>query len=188
MARLLMVTSSYRKNSNSNALGAAVAAGAREKGHEVTIVDIARLTIKACRGCDHCLKPGGKGCVIKDDMAPLYPLVVQTDILIYVSPIYWFNLCGQLKQFIDRCYAVAINPDGSQPGIFSRKKLGAVLVYGDADPFASGCVNAVRSFQDICTYTGAAWSGAVYGSAHGSGEAAADTALLELAKAYGRNL
>ena len=183
-----MVTGSCRKGSNSSALGAAAAAAAREKGHQVTVTDISRLRINPCQGCDRCQQPGGGGCVQSDDMSPLYPLVVRADILIYVSPIYWFNICGQIKQFMDRCYAVSINPDPAGPNPFARKKLGAILVYGDKDPLVSGCVNAVRSFQDICAYTGAAWANALYCSAHACGEVAANAELLGQARIYGGSL
>ncbi len=188
MAKILVVNSSFRKHSNSTELGRHAAEGARSRGHEVTSVDIGRMRIKPCRGCDCCLKPGASGCVVKDDMADLFPLVREANTILFVSPVYWFTMCGQIKQFVDRCYSVAVSPDPAQPSPFASKKLGAVFAYGGEDPFDSGCVNAIRTFQDICTFTGAQWAGALYGAASGPGAVKSNTALLEKAFAYGASL
>ena len=188
MANVLIVNSSYRKNSNSSELGLHVAEGARKKGHEVKVIDIGHLRIEPCRGCTACLQPESKGCVTDDDMQALYPLVREADVIVFASPIYWFNMCGQMKQFIDRCFAVAVAPGLQEPSPFATKKLGAVLVYGAEDPYDSGCVNALRCFQDICTYTGSTWAGAVYGSAFAAGKIRENAALLEKAVTYGESL
>lgn len=186
--RVLVVNGSGRKNSNSRLLGARVAAGAEESGHTVETVDIGGLDIKPCSGCEACIGPEAKGCVVRDDMRDLYPRVVAADVIVLASPIYWFTLPGQIKQFIDRLFAVAVNPgpDGKSP--FAAKKIAAAFTYGDADPMESGCVNAVRALQDICAYTGSAWAGAVYGTAKDQGEIQGSVELLEKAKAFGANL
>ncbi|MDL2314143.1 flavodoxin family protein [Desulfovibrio sp. OttesenSCG-928-C14] len=187
MAKVLIVKSSHRKGSNSSLLAGKVAEGARAAGHEVQVVDISRMRIEPCRGCDACRK-GGKGCVVQDEMQPLYPLVREAEVIIYASPIYWFNMCGQLKQFIDRCYAVAAGAEPGAPSPFASKKLGAVLAFGDDDPYLSGGVNALRSFQDTAAYCGADWAGAVYGAAYDENELAGNAALLEQAFEYGKKL
>lgn len=185
MAKVLIVNSSFRKKSNSSALANQVGEGARGKGHDVSVIDVSRMNIKACMGCDSCLKPGADYCITKDDMYPLYPMIQAADVIIYSSPIYWFNLCGQLKQFIDRSYAVAVPPGHEGPSPFAGKSLGAVLVYGDDDPLGSGCINVIRSFQDICLYTGAQWLGAMHGSAYAQGDAAKNAALMQAAFDFG---
>ncbi len=184
MSAILIVNSSCRKKSNSSLLSSQVAKGAAENGHSVQTVDIGKLHIGPCRGCEACLRPGSNFCAHKDDMNQFYPAVRDADALVFVSPVYWFNLGGQIKQFIDRCFAVAA-PGNASGGSFAGKKIGAVLVYGDSDPFNSGCVNAIRSLQDICTFTGARWMQAVYGSALAAGDIAENAELLERARKYG---
>jgi multimeric flavodoxin WrbA len=127
-------------------------------------------------------------CIQNDDMIPFYPPLEEADVLIFASPVYWFNLCGQIKQFIDRCYALSAKemPDGKS--CFSRKKIGVVLAYEGDDPFDSGGINAIRSIQDMCSYTGATFVGALYGSANNEGEVAGNAALLEKARVYGAAL
>jgi hypothetical protein len=63
-----------------------------------------------------------------------------------------------------------------------------VLAYADADPFVSGAVNALRTFQDAFTYIGAELVGAVYGSAAKAGEIKKNKALMDSAFDLGRKL
>lgn len=189
MAKVLIVNSSPRKNSNSAALSAQIAAGAKAAGHSISNIDAATLDIKPCKGCYACMAPGSKGCVQHDGMYnEAYPLVREADVIIFASPVYWFNLSGQIKIFIDRLLAVAGAKDENGKPLFASKKLGMAMVYGDSDPFNSGCVNAIRSIQDVCNYTGAAWAGAVYGSAMEPGELKNNAALMQEAMEYGKKL
>ncbi|MDL2307354.1 flavodoxin family protein, partial [Desulfovibrio sp. OttesenSCG-928-C06] len=172
MARVLIVNSSFRKNSNSSALGQKVAAGAEKAGHQVKILNIGRMHIEPCRGCGGCTRSGGDFCVLRDDMTALYKDVYEAEVLVYVSPIYWFNLGGQIKQFIDRCFAVAMKPKEEAQGDavpFGKKKLAAVFAYEGDDPFESGAINAIRSLQDTCSYAGATWGGVYYATANAEG-------------------
>jgi len=183
--KALVVLSSPRKGSNSSALALAMAEGLKEKGVQVEEADLARLEIKPCLGCEACHRKDKSGvCVQKDGMQEVYPKVVEADLLLLAAPVYWFNVCAQLKIFLDRCYAVALSPEGS----FSRKTIAAALAYGDVDPLASGAVNAIRSFQDICNYTGARWGSCLYASAMEKNVLAADKELMAKAVEFGRNL
>lgn len=186
MSKVLIINSSCRPKSNSGLLSSYVAQGAKKSGHTVDTIEIGNLKIAPCHGCSACMKPESDFCVIKDAVHQFYQQIVQADALIFCSPIYWFTMGGQLKQFIDRCYAVALSPKLKQP--FANKKIGAVLVYGGSDPLDSGCANAVYSFQDICAYTGAKWLGAIYGSAYLEGEILNNKDLLEKAKDFGKEI
>lgn len=188
MAKVLFITSSWRKHSNSSWLSAQAAEAAQKSGHEVTTTDIARLTIGPCRACMGCRKNKDGRCILKDDMGQFYPMLEEADVIVFTSPVYWFNLCGQIKQFIDRCYALGGKefPDGMN--CFSNKKIGLVLAHEGDDPYDSGGINAIRSIQDTCSYLGATFAGALYGCANDAGEAANNPALLKKAKEYGAAL
>lgn len=188
MSKILIINSSYRKNSNSNILSGKIAEGAQAAGHSVESVDIARLDIKPCRACYACTAPDMDGCVQKDAMTDLYPKVREAEIIILASPVYWFNMGGQLKQFIDRLFAICIKPDEHGKGLLSYKSLGVVMAFEGDDAFDSGAVNALRSFQDIALYTGAKWLGAIYGSANAPGEIKNNAALMESALNFGKAL
>lgn len=188
MPNILVVMSSYRKNSNSSALGEAIMQGAREAGHMVKSIDIASLDIKPCRGCGACTTPAAKGCVQKDDMREAYPLVHEANTIVFVSPIYWFNMSGQTKVFIDRLFAVAVQKDQNGKSALAGKKLAAAFAFEGDDPFDSGCINAIRCLQDICAYTGSPWGGVVYGTANAAGEMKENPAAIAKALEFGKNL
>lgn len=185
--KTLIISTSYRKNSNSRALGLRVAEGAKKAGHEVSFADVGRLDIAPCRGCGACKLPGSNFCVIRDAMHDYYPALRTSDHIILCAPIYFFNMNGQCKNFIDRAYAAINNPEGGG-NYFTGKKLGAVFTYGDSDPFVSGCVNALRTLQDTALYCKAVWAGAVYGSAYDEGDIMKNAALLDAAEQFGQSL
>lgn len=188
MAKVLIVHSSFRKDSNSAALGEQAAKGAEAAGHSVATIDISRMDIRPCRACGACLADKADGCVQKDGMTQAYPLISEADVIIYSSPIYWFNLGGQIKQFIDRSFAIAAKRNALGKSPFARKSLGAILSFEGDDPFDSGAVNALRSLQDTCAYTGARWAGAAYGSANAAGEMKRNAKALEKAFEFGKGL
>lgn len=179
----VIILSSPRKGSNSSALALAVGEGFTDAGGRVETIDLNHLDIKPCRGCEACQRNGGR-CAQIDGMQEAYPHVIAADALVLATPVYWFNMSGQLKIFLDRCFAVAM----TEAGHFSKKTLAAVLAYGDADPFVSGAVNALRSFQDTCNFTGATWGGCLYGSATDRDTLTKDTELLAEARELGRRL
>lgn len=181
--KAVIILSSPRKGSNSNALALAVGAGLEEAGVTPEVVDLSGLDIKPCLACEACQRNGGK-CSQIDGMSAVYPKVLEADVLILASPVYWFNISGQLKTFLDRCFAVAMNSDGP----FARKTLAAALAFGDTDMFTSGGVNAVRSLQDVCHYTGAAWGGVVYASALERDALSQNKEALAKAKELGADL
>lgn len=182
--RILVVMASPRPRGNSTALAREAALGAEEAGARVTAVPLAKIKIGACLACDGCRKPGADGCVQKDGMTALYAELRSADGLLIASPVYWFTMSGQAKLFMDRLYAFGAEDYRPLKG----KRVGIVLTYADADPFSSGAVNALRSFQDAFAYVGAPIVGLVYGSADKPGEAAKSATLMKAARALGRRL
>jgi multimeric flavodoxin WrbA len=163
--KILIINGSPRKNGNCSVLIQNLAEGVSENGGISETICLQELKIAPCNACDACRKNKSKGCVIKDDMVPLYSKVAQADAIVFASPVYWFNISAQTKLFIDRLYAV-----GENGNAFTGKKIGIILTYGDKDIYSSGGVNALRCFEDICTYVSAPLIGKVYASADKAGE------------------
>ena len=69
---------------------------------------------------------------------------------------------------MDRCFAFPAYSKKSIGKAFAGKRIGIAMSYGDTDPFNSGCVNALHTFQDVFNYVGAKTIGVVYGSAEAS--------------------
>lgn len=195
--KIIIVEASPRNNGNSTILAREVAAGARNLGAEVDIVHLHGMEIRPCTACDACQESLEKDCIIDDGMRPLYPRLRAADAVVYATPVYWFTVSAQIKLFMDRCYALTYL--GTVPGEdgepvytvktdLGGKKFGVVLTYGDVDPFASGAVNALRTFQDMARFLGSEIEGLVYGTALAPGEVADNDALMKQAYSLGRNL
>ena len=182
MKHILVVNGSPRKKGNSVILAEQVMLGAREAGAQVEIFFLHNMSIQPCNACDACQET--QDCTIQDDMQILYPKLRRADAIVIASPIYWFTISAQTKLFIDRWYAL----QGPQENALAGKQIGIVLTYGDTDPFTSGAVNAIRTFQDMCRYIGANVAGIVYGSATKEGEIQNQPSLLEKAYQLGQKL
>ena len=99
--KVLIVSSSLRPNSNSELLAREVERGARSAGCDVEFVSLKDRDIRFCRGCLACQKT--LTCVIKDDAPAIAEKVRDADVLVFATPIYYYELSGQLKTLLDRC-------------------------------------------------------------------------------------
>ena len=181
---VVILKASPRAGSNSSRLAEELAAGALSAGGTVKEFSLHAMDLRACDGCDACQNPQGSGCVIDDDMQLIYPFLKKAAAIVLATPVYWFTFTAQLKLAIDRFYALE-SPDGHG---LKGKAMVLVLTYGDIDPYISGAVNAIRTFEDMCRYTGSPVAGILYGSASEPGEMDSKTELLAQARALGAKL
>ena len=181
---ILILKGSPREKGNSSTLAEQAAAGARQAGAEVECFDLHKLDIHACDACDICQGVSEGDCAIRDDMQLLYPKLRQAHAILVASPVYWFTVSAQTKLCIDRWYALE-SPQGSQ---LAHKQFGVILTYGDADPYSSGAINAIRTFQDMFRYLHANLVGIVYGSASKIGDVQKQPELMEQAFKLGQKL
>ncbi len=182
--RVLVVLGSPRRKGNSAVLAKRIAKGARASGAKVRTIFLQDLTIAPGRGCLACQKSGARGCILRDDMQPIYRELRKSDAWILASPVYWFTMSAQLKIFMDRCFALL--GDGNK--VFRGKKIAIAMSFGDRDAFTSGCVNALRTFQDAYGYVEAKIVGIVYGTAMRAGEISKNRLLMKEAEEIGAAL
>lgn len=181
---VMIALGSPRKRGNSAALAAQVAAGARSRAAQVETFWLHGMDIKPCTACGGCRKKNHVDCVIQDDMQILYPKLRSADVIVIASPIYWFTFSAQTKLFMDRWYGL-----GDDRGYaLSGKRFALLLSYADADPFSSGAVNALRTFQDALRFMKSELAGTVYGSASKAGEIRKNKPLMEEAYKLGRSI
>ncbi|MDM8000083.1 MAG: flavodoxin family protein [Dehalococcoidia bacterium] len=102
--KILGIMGSPRAGGNTDLLLDAVLEGARRQGAEVEKIIVDRLNISPCREYYGCLKDGE--CTIRDDMDALYPKLVEADVVVVASPIFFYGVTAQLKALIDRCQAL----------------------------------------------------------------------------------
>lgn len=98
--KVLIVETSLRANSNSDGLAEAFAKGASESGNEVTVVSLKGKHINFCNGCLACLKL--RHCVIQDDAFDIAEKMLGADVLVFATPIYYYEMSGQMKTLLDR--------------------------------------------------------------------------------------
>lgn len=104
MSKVLVITTSLRAKSNSDVLAGRLIAGAKDAGHEVEAVSLKGKEIRFCIGCLACQKT--QKCVLKDDAAEIAEKVRNADALVFVTPIYYYEMSGQMKTLIDRMNAM----------------------------------------------------------------------------------
>lgn len=102
--KVLVISSSLRARSNSEALADAFIKGAQEAGNEVEKVTLKGKTIGFCQGCLACQKLGH--CVINDDAVAITEKMLHADVIAFATPIYYYEMAGQLKTMLDRANAL----------------------------------------------------------------------------------
>lgn len=104
MKNILILSGSPRKGGNSDLLCDAFGKGAQEAGHSVRKIRIAEKKIAPCNACYYCRDHHGE-CVFRDDMKDILQAMIDADVLVLASPVYFYSICGQLKILIDRTLA-----------------------------------------------------------------------------------
>jgi multimeric flavodoxin WrbA/putative sterol carrier protein len=102
--KLLLVRGNPRKNGFTQYLTDLFLSGAREAGAEIHDVDLSSREIKHCLGCYYCwlTKPGV--CVHHDPMEELLPLILESQVLVCATPVYYFAMSSYLKTFFERTF------------------------------------------------------------------------------------
>jgi len=189
--RVLVLLGSPRKKGNSTTIADHIVKGAEEGGAVCEKIFLNDLNIKSCQACDLCQTEDEFSCSIDDDMQTLYPKIFEADAYIIATPIYWYNMSSQTKLFMDR-FLQMINMEkvdnGLEPSPFKGKGVVVAIAYADEDPFVSGCVNSLRTFQDAFGYAGPEIIEFVYGQADKPGEILNLPAVLKKAVTAGKKL
>ena len=103
--KITVITGSARKNGTSNYMADEFIRGAKENGHEIFRFDSAHSDIKNCLGCNACAM-GSRPCIHKDDFVELREHLLNSDVIIFVTPIYYFGMTSTIKKVIDRFYSI----------------------------------------------------------------------------------
>ena len=98
--RILAVSGSPRRGGNTDVLLDLAIAGARSEGAEVETVILNRLDVACCIECNRCFETGR--CVVQDDYQALYDKTLAADGIILAAPIFFMNISGWAKSFVDR--------------------------------------------------------------------------------------
>lgn len=108
--KLLTLLGSPKPKGNTAAVLQVVEDYFKESGHNVDRVNIAEKDIHGCIACLNCKKVEDEaGCVFKDDMVEVVDKMVDADVILFASPIYFWSVTSQMKAVIDRCFALYTN-------------------------------------------------------------------------------
>ena len=102
--KVLILSGSPRKGGNSDNLCDEFARGAQEAGHEVEKIHVAAKKVAPCSACYYCRDHGGE-CARKDDMTDILQKMIDADVIVLASPVYFYSIDAQLKAVIDRTVA-----------------------------------------------------------------------------------
>ena len=99
--KIVMLTGSPHRKGTSALLADEFIAGASAKGHTVIRFDAAFEKVGPCRACYYCDKHNGE-CIQKDAMQKIMPEILSADMIVLVTPLYYFQMTAQLKTVLDR--------------------------------------------------------------------------------------
>lgn len=154
MKKIYVVSSTMRKNGNSDVLCDAFIKGAVESGNSVEKLRLKDIELKFCIGCLSCQRTGK--CVLNDDVNKFLDEVQGSDVLVFATPIYYYAVSGQLKTFLDR-----MNPLFPKDNKFKKVYLLATAADG-AEEAMDGAIKEVEGW--ISCFEGVELAGVVYGT------------------------
>lgn len=104
--KIVILNGSPRKNGNTSALVKAFTEGAENAGNTVTTFFLDSMNIHGCKGCFGGHSNQACPCVQQDDMSKIYPVVKDCDVIVLATPLYYWNMSGQIRTAIDRLFAL----------------------------------------------------------------------------------
>lgn len=137
---ILVLNGSPRPKGNTAAMVEAFVEGAKENGHNITVVPVCQKKIAGCLACEYCHTKGEGKCVQKDDMQEIYPILEEAEMIVLASPVYYHSFTGQLQCAINRIYAL------DKPK--SLKKAALLLSSGSDDVYGGAIYEYQNSFLD----------------------------------------
>lgn len=168
--KVLIVSTSLRNGSNSDLLAEEFAKGAQAAGHSVEKISLVGKTVNFCKGCLACQMT--HRCVIQDDAAKITEKMASADVLVFATPVYYYEMSGQMKTVLDRA-----NPLYDTEYSFREVYLLATAAE-DEDSAMDGAIHGLNGW--LACFPETSLKGVVRGTGlNEPGEAAGSQALKE---------
>lgn len=177
--KIVVITGSPHKSGTTAALTEQFIKGAAESGHEIYRFDSALVKVHPCIGCDKC-ETGKNPCIFQDDMQELIPRLLEADVVVFSTPLYYHGYTAQLKAVIDRFHGIDDLIRGT------GKK--AVLLAAGASPHAWIMEGLMATYQTELRYLGWQDRGRILAVNCYSKEDIEKTGYLKQAYELGKNL
>jgi multimeric flavodoxin WrbA len=156
--KILGILGSSRKNGNTEILLDLALEEAEKNGLDICKMPLRGKSIAPCNGCEKCVKTGK--CVIKDDMQDIYKEMLDSDGIIWATPVYFWSMSGQTKTVMDRTYALGF------PRLQLMNKVGGLISVAAT----RGCVNTANIFHMYFSYNHMFFAEFASGYARAKGE------------------
>ena len=132
MKKIVILNGSPRRNGNTSALVKAFTQGAESAGNTVTEFFLDSMEIHGCRGCFGGHSSQECPCVQKDDMSQIYPAVKESYVVVLATPLYYWNMSGQIRTAIDRLFALE---EGDGNLLRGHERASALLMAAEGNGF-----------------------------------------------------
>lgn len=175
--KILIITGSPRKNGNSNFLVDNFIKGAQEKGHQIFRFDSAFKKVHPCIACNKCGMNGD--CIFNDDFNYVRENLVDSDMVVFATPMYYFGISAQIKTVIDRFYAI----NGK---IHIPKKTALIMTYADTEEKEAQPIK--KHFETLINYLGWTNVGEIVASGVWTQGSVKNTKYPKMAYELGKNL
>ncbi len=176
--KIVVLKGSPNKHGSSNLLADEFTKGAAEAGHTVSVVDVAHADVHCCTGCVACGYEGS--CVQKDGMGKIRAELLSADMLVFVTPLYYYGMTAQLKTLIDRFCAFNSSLSGR------RMKSALLTVAWNADDWTFDALTA--HYKTLVRYLNLQDKGTVLGYGCGTLSMTKRTKYPQAAYTLGKSL
>lgn len=150
--KAVILFGSPRKDGNTIRLVNAFSDVLKDRGINVRMLYLNDMNIRPCQGCCACLPAGI--CKINDDMKDIRKYILESELIVYASPVYWFGVSSQLKLAIDRTFAFMDEKFNSR---IAGKKAVTILTCGFEN--TSVCEPSISMFKKIFNLQKLSYSG-----------------------------
>lgn len=176
--KIVVLEGSPNRNGSSNTLANAFIRGAEEAGHTVDVIDAAHANIHPCTGCVRCGYEGP--CVQKDDVDGIRARILAADMMVFVTPLYYYGMSAQLKTLIDRFCAFNSS--------IQRKHMKSAMISAawNADGWTFEALEA--HYKTLVRYLNLKDMGAVWGKGCGTPSMTRSSRYVQQAYELGKNL
>jgi multimeric flavodoxin WrbA len=174
--KIVGILGSSREKGNTEILLDLALEEAQNNGVRISKITLRDKTIAPCNGCQKCFKSGR--CVINDDMQAIYSEMLESEGVIWATPIYFWSMTGQTKMVMDRTYALTL------PTLQLANKVGGLIMVAGS----RGCVNAANVFHMYFSYNHMFFAEFLSGYAFAKGEIEKDKYAVNGAKEMVRQM
>lgn len=176
--KIVILFASPNKNGSTSILTESFKSGALESGHTVEVIDVCRANVHPCLGCVKCGYEGP--CVQNDDVEMIRQKLLECDMVVFATPLYYYAMTAQLKAVVDRfcAYNSSLN----------RKHLKSALltVAWNADDWTFDAITA--HYKTLVRYINFEDMGMVLGYGCGSPSMTASSCFPQKANLLGKSL